>query len=86
MKIEKNSNVESNDKKEEENVKKIQVLKTGEKYEKIFLELDEFNKNSVGAKSNNTQKIYGKVPNCDWLKYPESFAIPFNVNEYFLTL
>ena len=86
VKIEKSSNVENNEKKEEENVKKIQVLKTGEKYEKIFLELDEFNKNSVGAKSNNTQKIYGKVPNCDWLKYPESFAIPFNVNEYFLTL
>lgn len=66
--------------------KKIQVVHSGEKYEKIFLELNEFNKNSVGAKSNNTMKIYGKIPNCEWIKYPESFAIPFNVNEYFLSL
>ena len=72
--------------KEEEAPKKVQVIKTGEKYEKIFLELNEFNKDCVGAKSNNTAKVYGKVPDCDWLKYPESFAIPFNVNEYFLSL
>jgi hypothetical protein len=45
--------------KEKENVeenKKVQVVNAGDKYEKIYLELDEFNKNSVGAKSNNTQK------------------------------
>ena len=26
------------------------------------------------------------MPGCDWLKYPESFAIPFNVHEYFMSL
>jgi len=77
---------EENEKENTEENKKVQVVNAGDKYEKIYLELDEFNKNSVGAKSNNTQKLYGKVPDCDWLKYPESFAIPFNVHEYFLSL
>ena len=27
-----------------------------------------------------------KIPDCDFIKYPESFSIPFNVNEYFLSL
>ena len=70
----------------ETEIQKVEVMKCGDTYEKIFLELNEFNKQSVGAKSNNTLKIFGKIPNCDWVKYPESFAIPFNVNEYFLTL
>ena len=78
-------NIENNNDNSEE-IKKVQVLKTGERYKKIYLELDEFEKNVVGAKSNNTKKLFGKVPNCDWLKYPESFAIPFNVHEYFLNL
>ena len=77
----------NNDKdEEEEEIKKVQVLKTGDKYKKIYLELSEFEKNIVGAKSNNTKKIFGSVPGCDWLKYPESFAIPFNVHEYFMSL
>ena len=71
---------------DEEEIQKVQVLKTGDKYKKIFLELTEFEKDCVGAKSNNTKKIFGKVPGCDWLKYPESFAIPFNVHEYFMSL
>ena len=80
---------EKNNKENDDNIeptKKVQVLKTGDKYKKIYLELDEFEKNIVGAKSNNTKKLFGKVPNCEWLKYPESFAIPFNVHEYFLNL
>ena len=77
-----------NDKKEESNItnKKIKIEDIGTKYKKIYLEMDEFEKNCVGAKSLNTKNILGKVPNCEWLKYPESFAIPFNVNEYFLSL
>ena len=71
---------------EEEEIQKVQVLKTGDKYKKIYLELSEFDKNCVGAKSNNTKKVFGKVPGCNWLKYPESFAIPFNVHEYFMSL
>ena len=82
----KNEDNKDNINSKDEEIKKIQVLKTGDNYKKIFLELDEFEKNVVGAKSNNTKKLFGKVPGCDWLKYPESFAIPFNVHEYFLSL
>ena len=80
------SNKNNGNDEDEEEIQKVQVLKTGDKYKKIYLELSEFDKNSVGAKSNNTKKIFGKVPGCDWLKYPESFAIPFNVHEYFMSL
>ena len=69
----------------EEN-KKVKVVDSGKEYKNIIVELDEFDKTCVGAKANNTKKILGKVPGCDWLKYPESFAVPFNVHEYFLSL
>ena len=66
---------------------KIKFIDDGNnKYKKIFLDLEEFDEKSVGAKSKNTKKVYGKIPNCPWLKYPESFTIPFNVEEYFLSL
>ena len=65
---------------------KIKFVDNGNEYKKIFLELDEFDEKSVGAKSKNTKIVCGKIPNCSWLKYPESFAIPFNVEEYFLSL
>lgn len=48
------------------------------------MELDEFNKDLMGAKANNTKRVVGNLP--DWVYYPESFGIPFNVMEYFLTL
>ena len=85
----KNINNKNNNKNEEENNdinKKISIEDIGTKYKKIFLELEEFEKNCVGAKSLNTKNILKEVPNCEWLKYPESFAVPFNVNEYFLSL
>ena len=81
--------INNKDKNEEKNInesKKIKVADSGKEYKKIFLEMDEFEKNCVGAKSLNTKNILGKVPNCQWLKFPESFAVPFNVNEYFLSL
>ena len=66
---------------------KIKFIDDGNnEYKKIFLDLNEFDENSVGAKSKNTKKVYNKISNCPWLKYPESFAIPFNVEEYFLSL
>ena len=77
------------EKKKEENLeenKKVKVVDSGKEYKNIVVELDEFDKTCVGAKANNTKKILGKVPGCDWLKYPESFAVPFNVHEYFLSL
>ena len=86
IKISNEKTIEKHLEEDIEEVKKVQVLKTGDKYKKIYLELDEFEKNIVGAKSNNTKKLFGKVPGCEWLKYPESFAIPFNVHEYFLSL
>ena len=66
--------------------KKVEIADIGNEYKKIFFDLEEFEENMVGAKSLNTKSLFGKVPNCSWLKYPESFAIPFNVNEYFLSL
>ena len=81
--------INNKDKSEEKNInesKKIKVADSGKEYKKIFLEMDEFEKNCVGAKSLNTKNILGKVSNCQWLKFPESFAVPFNVNEYFLSL
>jgi len=75
-----------NDDFEKEEKKVVKIMKVGDKYKKIYLELNEFDNNNVGQKSNNTYKIYEKIPGCDWLKYPESFAIPFNVQEYFMSL
>jgi alpha-glucan,water dikinase len=46
------------------------------------IELEEFDKTKVGGKSNNTKIVFNNLP--DYVKYPESFAIPFNVFEYFL--
>ena len=86
IEIEKIENITNEEKKEEEKNTKINIVDSGDKYEKIYLELDEFNPNSVGAKSNNSKKIYKNIPDCDYIKYPESFAIPFNVHEYFLSL
>jgi alpha-glucan,water dikinase len=71
---------------EEAEVKKVKVVDSGKEYKSIFVELDDFDKKCVGAKANNTKNVFGKVPGCDWLKYPESFAVPFNVHEYFLSL
>jgi hypothetical protein len=44
--------------------------------------MEDFDKKYVGAKSNNTKRVFGNLP--DWVKYPHSMAIPFNVCEYFL--
>ena len=71
---------------EEEAVKKVKVVDSGKEYKSIFVELDDFDKKCVGAKANNTKNVFGKIPGCGWLKYPESFAVPFNVHEYFLSL
>ena len=69
---------------------KIKVDKKGDaseienKSKDIYVELKDFTNNLVGAKSNNTKTVFGNLP--DWVYYPESFAIPFNVMEYFLSL
>ena len=84
--IKENNNDDKNEQKNININKKIKIEDIGKDYKKIFLEMEEFEKNCVGAKSLNTKNILKKVPNCEWLKYPESFAIPFNVNEYFLSL
>jgi alpha-glucan,water dikinase len=68
----------------EENTKKVQAVRLEDGFPSIYLELDEFSKKYLGAKSNNTKVVFGKLP--EWVKYPESFAIPFNVCEYYLDL
>ena len=70
--------------KEQENTNHIQSIRITEGFPKIFLDLDEFSKEYVGAKSNNTRIIYKKLPS--WISFPESFAIPFNVQEYLMDL
>jgi alpha-glucan,water dikinase len=62
--------------------KKIQSVKIPDGYPSIILQMHEFSKEFVGAKSNNTKKVFGNLPT--WVKYPESLAIPFNVCEHFL--
>lgn len=52
--------------------------------ENIFVNLNDFTKDLAGAKSNNTKRVFGNLP--EWVNYPDSFAIPFNVMEYFLML
>ena len=75
--FEKIEHLNEEEKKEEEKIEKVNLVDSGDKYEKIFLELEEFNSKSVGAKSNNSLKIYKKIPDCDFIKYPESFSINF---------
>ena len=67
-----------------ENNKNIKPTKIDNKFSKPFIEIDEFDNDKVGAKSNNLKKIYKKLPS--WIKYPESFTIPFNVFDYFMNL
>jgi alpha-glucan,water dikinase len=62
----------------------IKPTKIDEKFNKAFIEIDEFTNDKVGAKSNNLKKVYKKLP--QWIKYPESFSIPFNVFNYFIDL
>jgi len=62
----------------------IKPTKIDDKFNKAFIEIDEFENDKVGAKSNNLKKIYKKLP--QWIKYPESFSIPFNVFDYFINL
>ena len=52
--------------------------------EKIFVELNEFSKELAGEKSNNPKIVFGNLP--DWVRYPESWAIPFNYMEYLIRL
>ena len=68
----------------EEINKNIKPTKFDDKFNKAYIEIDEFENDKVGAKSNNLKKIYKKLP--VWIKYPESFSIPFNVFDYFMNL
>jgi alpha-glucan,water dikinase len=64
--------------------KKIQSLKTCSDFRKVVLTMEEFTKDYVGSKSNNSKRVFGNLP--EWVKYPQSSAIPFNVCEYYLEL
>ena len=56
---------------------KVEPVKINKEFTGTYIEIPDFTHDKVGAKSNNTSKVYKKLP--DWIKYPESFAIPFNV-------
>jgi alpha-glucan,water dikinase len=72
IKTEHIENIE-NDNKNDKNIIKLNLKDVGEKYEKIYLEIDEFTNNNVGAKSLNTKKIYNKIELCPWLKFQKVF-------------
>ena len=79
------SNLEEKKENDDKEINKnINPTKIDEKYNKPFIEIDEFENDKVGAKSNNLKKIFKKLPS--WIKYPESFSLPFNVFNYFLNL
>ena len=80
-------NLDENKEKNENNDiinKNVKPIKIDEKYNKPFIEIEDFENDKVGAKSNNLKKVYKKLP--EWIKYPESFSLPFNVCDYFLNL
>ena len=79
------NNLEENKEEKENKINNnIKPTKIDEKFDKAFIEIDEFEKDKVGAKSNNLKKIYKSLP--EWIKYPESFSLPFNVFDYFMNL
>jgi hypothetical protein len=67
---------------EDDGIRQVQSVSIPDGFPKIIIHMNEFSKQYVGAKSNNTKKVFGNLPT--WVKYPESLAIPFNVCEYFL--
>ncbi len=66
----------------EDNVNIMHSVNIPDGFPSIILHMNEFTKQHVGAKSNNTKRVFGNLPS--WVMYPESIAIPFNVCEYFL--
>ena len=63
---------------------KVEPVKVSKEFKGLFIEIEDFSNDKVGAKSINTGKVYKKLP--EWIKYPESFAIPFNAQDYILNL
>ena len=63
---------------------KVEPVKISQEFKGTYIEIPDFAHDKVGAKSNNTSKVYKKLP--DWVHYPESFAIPFNVQDFILNL
>ena len=63
---------------------KVEPVKISQEFKGTYIEIPDFANDKVGAKSNNTSKVYKKLP--DWVHYPESFAIPFNVQDFILNL
>ena len=80
-----------NDKEDKEQIsevidvrQKVEPTKISQEFNGMFIDIQDFTKEKVGAKSINTRKVYKKLPN--WINYPESFAIPFNVYDFVLNL
>ena len=61
---------------------KAKNIKAPPDFDKAFMQIDEFNPQNMGAKSNNLRKLKENLP--DWIHLPESGCIPFKVMEYTL--
>ena len=83
-----NDKIQEDDKEKEKKVQEeiISSMKKRETFQNICIELKDYDLKYVGAKSLNSQKLYNNVPNIPWLKYPESFSIPFGTMNKFLSL
>ena len=60
----------------------MQSISLNKELPMIYLDMNDFNKDLVGAKSFNILKINKNISK--WIKVPESFAIPYNVQEYIM--
>lgn len=83
-----NDNIQEDDKEKEKIIQEgiISSMKKRESFNNIYIELKDYDLKYVGAKSLNSKKLYNNVPNIPWLKYPESFSIPFGTMNKFLLL
>jgi len=79
-----NKNIATTTTKDTDKEDKIVQFKIPEGFPKIVLEINEFTREYLGGKSNNTKTVFNSLE--EWIKYPESCAIPFNVEEYFMDL
>ena len=64
----------------------IKELCRDKPYDKIVIDINDYSPEYVGEKSMNTMKLFNKVPNIQWLKYPQSFSLPFSTFDKFLAL
>jgi alpha-glucan, water dikinase len=63
-------------------IEHAQQIKVPPTFLQTVMSMDQFNKEQMGAKSNNIRVMSTKVPS--WIHLPESICLPFQVMEYAL--